>query len=149
MEDAKGAAPELEAPLAHLYDGLGRSHVQLFMPGTPQIWYLDLFAGKNDYQAADKLGDGGHKEINRTNLSGSDIESRLKLDVVQKQLEMIRLRNTSEAFKGDLQILQSGTHEIRLLWKKKMERAKLYVNLNTQQLEIEGVSRGKNFKLDL
>lgn len=22
--------------------------IQLFMPGKPQIWYLDLFAGKND-----------------------------------------------------------------------------------------------------
>ena len=24
--------------------------LQLFMPGKPQIWYLDLFAGKNDYE---------------------------------------------------------------------------------------------------
>ena len=27
--------------------------LQLFMPGKPQIWYLDLFAGKNDYEAID------------------------------------------------------------------------------------------------
>ena len=25
--------------------------LQIFMPGKPQIWYLDLFAGKNDYEA--------------------------------------------------------------------------------------------------
>lgn len=25
--------------------------IQLFMPGKPQIWYLDLFAGKNNYEA--------------------------------------------------------------------------------------------------
>ena len=42
--------------------------IQMFMPGIPQVWYLDLFAGKNDYVAADKGGTGGHKEINRTTL---------------------------------------------------------------------------------
>ena len=46
------------------------------MPGIPQIWYLDIFAGKNDYAAADAGGDGGHKEINRTTLSLQDIEDR-------------------------------------------------------------------------
>ena len=25
--------------------------IQLFMPGIPQVWYLDLFAGKNDHEA--------------------------------------------------------------------------------------------------
>ena len=25
--------------------------IQVFMPGKPQVWYLDLFAGKNDYEA--------------------------------------------------------------------------------------------------
>ena len=42
--------------------------IQLFMPGIPQIWYLDIFAGKNNYEAADEAGSGGHKEINRTTL---------------------------------------------------------------------------------
>ena len=35
--------------------------LQIFMPGKPQIWYLDLFAGKNDYEAVKKAGPGGHK----------------------------------------------------------------------------------------
>ena len=26
--------------------------IQMFMPGIPQVWYLDLFAGTNDYEAA-------------------------------------------------------------------------------------------------
>ena len=28
--------------------------IQMFMPGIPQVWYLDLFAGKNNYEAADR-----------------------------------------------------------------------------------------------
>ncbi len=43
--------------------------IQIFMPGIPQVWYLDLFAGTNDHEAMEKAGVGGHKEINRTNLS--------------------------------------------------------------------------------
>jgi sucrose phosphorylase len=91
--------------------------IQLFMPGIPQVWYLDLFAGKNNYEAADKGGTGGHKEINRTNLTPSDIEDGLKQVVVQDQLEMMRLRNTSSAFDGELEIGQASDKELKLTWK--------------------------------
>ena len=87
--------------------------IQMFMPGLPQVWYLDLFAGSNDYAAADKGGTAGHKEINRTTLSMDDIEQGLDREIVQDQLDIIRLRNTSPAFKGLLTI--SNTDEYRLL----------------------------------
>lgn len=64
----------------------------MFMPGKPQVWYLDLFAGKNDHEAVRRAGESGHKEINRTNLSVSDIGEALKKDVVAKQLELLRMR---------------------------------------------------------
>ena len=51
--------------------------LQIFMPGKPQIWYLDLFAGKNDYEAVKMAGPGGHKEINRTNLTTARVCSGL------------------------------------------------------------------------
>ncbi|MDY6230822.1 glycosidase, partial [Peptostreptococcus porci] len=35
--------------------------LQLFMPGKPQVWYLDLFAGVNNYDAVKKAGSDGHK----------------------------------------------------------------------------------------
>jgi sucrose phosphorylase len=72
--------------------------IQMFMPGKPQIWYLDLFAGRNDHDAVKRAGAGGHKEINRTNLTTEQIEDALKKDVVKKQAELLRLRNTHPAF---------------------------------------------------
>ena len=63
--------------------------VQMFMPGKPQVWYLDLFAGRNDYAAMERAGKDGHKEINRTNLTAADADTRLELGVVQRQLELI------------------------------------------------------------
>ena len=84
---------------ATYYSALGESDgkmllaraIQMFMPGKPQIWYLDLFAGKNDHEAVRRAGESGHKEINRTNLSKEDIAEGLKKPIVQKQLELIRL----------------------------------------------------------
>ncbi|MDY7395900.1 glycosidase [Aureibaculum sp. 2210JD6-5] len=110
--------------------------IQLFMPGIPQIWYLDLFAGKNDYKAADKPGSGGHKEINRTNLSLSDIEKGLKTEIVLNQLELLRLRNTSKAFLGEVIIKDSSIDEIDILWSLKNNSAQLKANLNTFKFEI-------------
>lgn len=78
--------------------------IQMFMPGIPQVWYLDLFAGKNNYAAADKGGSGGHKEINRTTLSKEDIEQGLQKEIVINQLKIMRLRNTLKAFLGQVSI---------------------------------------------
>jgi len=91
--------------------------IQMFMPGIPQVWYLDLFAGKNDYAAADKGGTAGHKEINRTTLTNSDIAQGLKRAVVLDQLELIRMRNTSPAFDGELQIDDTEEQHLHLTWR--------------------------------
>jgi len=91
--------------------------IQMFMPGVPQVWYLDLFAGRNDYAAADKGGAGGHKEINRTTLANSDIDQGLSRIVVRDQLELMRLRNKSPAFYGELEIHDSDEHRLHLTWK--------------------------------
>ena len=101
---------------ATYYSALGESDekmllaraIQMFMPGKPQIWYLDLFAGKNDHEAVQRAGESGHKEINRTNLSVDQIAEGLKKDVVQKQLALIRMRNTHKAFSEGAEVTISG-----------------------------------------
>lgn len=86
--------------------------IQLFMPGRPQVWYLDLFAGKNDYAAVEQSGSSGHKEINRTSLSGAEIEERLEEKIVLEQLKLIRLRNSWPAFSGSFTIHQREAPEL-------------------------------------
>ena len=120
--------------------------IQLFMPGIPQIWYLDIFAGTNDYNAADKAGADGHKEINRTTLSLEDIQAALKKEVVSKQLDIIRLRNTSKAFLGTLEFKETSDEEIHILWTNEGEYAQLEGNLKTHDFSIRysylGVEKG-------
>ena len=115
--------------------------IQLFMPGIPQVWYLDLFAGKNDYEAADRGGTGGHKEINRTALSREDIEQGLKRSVVLDQIELIRLRNTSPAFQGDLEILDTEEHLVHLKWTRDSCAAELKADLRGHGFVITDTGR--------
>ncbi len=112
--------------------------IQIFMPGKPQVWYLDLFAGKNDYEAVQRAGAAGHKEINRTNLSLETIKQEMKRDVVQKQLELLRFRNTCQAFGFDakLQIFNSEPHVIKIQWENNGFSATLEADLKTLNFEI-------------
>ncbi len=110
--------------------------IQMFMPGIPQVWYLDLFAGKNNYTAADQGGTAGHKEINRTTLTNSDIELGLKQTVVQEQLKLMRLRNTSPAFDGELTVSATDEHRLHLTWKKTGSIASLNADLRDYSFSI-------------
>lgn len=113
--------------------------LQLFMPGKPQIWYLDLFAGKNNHKAVKLAGADGHKEINRTNLSAEQIALGLQQEVVQNQLEMLRFRSSFGAFAFDskLHVDCSGS-KLTYLWKKDGCTAKLDADLGSLEFEITG-----------
>lgn len=94
--------------------------LQIFMPGKPQVWYLDLFAGKNDHEAVKRAGEGGHKEINRTNISKEQSRKLLKKDVVRKQLELLRFRNSFPAFGFDssLSVETNEQGYLEFCWQK-------------------------------
>ena len=110
--------------------------IQMFVPGVPQVWYLDVFSGKNDYAAADQGGTGGHKEINRTTLVNSDIEQGLTRIVVRDQLELMRLRNTSPAFDGELTINSADEHRLHLTWKNQACIATLNADLRDYSFSV-------------
>jgi sucrose phosphorylase len=94
--------------------------IQIFMPGKPQVWYLDLMAGKNDHAAVEKAGPAGHKEINRTNLSVAAAREALTRDVVSQQLSLLRFRKNFPAFGADakLEIQSCAADELKLRWEK-------------------------------
>ena len=142
VKDLHGAKDVYYQVNATYYSALGESNkrmliaraIQMFMPGKPQIWYLDLFAGKNDYEAMKKAGIGGHKEINRTNLSLDKIEKLLKEDIVIKQLELIRFRNTNPAFSTDAKIsINVDGSKLSIEWKNEVASATLYVDFINEE----------------
>ena len=142
--------------------------LQIFMPGKPQVWYLDLFAGSNDYEAVKRAGTGGHKEINRTNFTQKDIESGLKKEVVKKQLEMLKFRKEFPAFGFDAEMeirtkpaaqisaqAENALHfakipddqmynRIYITWKKDGYLARLSADLKAHTYRIEALDPSGN-----
>lgn len=114
--------------------------VQIFMPGIPQVWYLDLFAGKNDHEAVNRAGAGGHKEINRTNLSMEYAKEALKTDVVQKQLALLRFRNAFPAFGFDAKLTLSQECDSTLVftWEQNGSAACLRADFAKAAFTVEG-----------
>jgi sucrose phosphorylase len=110
--------------------------IQMFMPGVPQVWYLDLFAGTNDYAAAERGRTAGHKEINRTTLKLIDIESGLKRPIVLDQLELIRLRNNSPAFKGEMKVIETEPQLLHITWQHQKATATLKANLRNHSFTV-------------
>ncbi|MGT2829401.1 hypothetical protein AB6M97_09340 [Streptococcus hillyeri] len=111
--------------------------LQLFMPGKPQIWYLDLFLGKNDHEAVLQAGEGGHKEINRTNLSLEQIEAQLKNEAVQEQLKLLHFRQTNPAFSSEATV--SVSHQdstIKITWEYNHYTATLEADLTSLAYRI-------------
>ena len=111
--------------------------IQMFMPGKPQVWYLDLFAGKNDYDAVKRSGAGGHKEINRTNIELSEIAQKLEQPVVAKQLELLKLRNTFPAFGFDAKFsFECNASTLEISWENNGHTAMLKADFDKMEYEI-------------
>lgn len=119
--------------------------LQLFMPGKPQVWYLDLFAGRNDHDAVRRAGPGGHKEINRTNLAAAQIQESLKNPLVEKQLQLLKFRNECKAFTSDadISLFCNNDKELEIHWKKGSNTAILTANLQTMNFSVSGTVDNK------
>lgn len=108
--------------------------IQFFVPGVPQVYYVGLLAGENDYENAEKTGDG--REINRHNYSLKEIEQSLGKEVVQRLIKLIKFRNEYDAFNGEFKVLDSQSDEICLSWQKSDAKCTLYIDLKTNKSVI-------------
>ena len=140
VKDLHGAKNVYYQVNATYYSALGEDDrrmllaraIQLFMPGKPQVWYLDLFAGKNDYEAMKRAGAGGHKEINRTNLSKEAMAEGLQKPVVQRQLELLKARAAYPVFGQDANISVSAEgSKMTFRWENAGQTATLNADLAT------------------
>lgn len=109
--------------------------IQLFARGVPQIYYVGLLAGDNDHDAISATGDG--RAINRHDYSTIEVERELTRPVVRRLTELIELRNTHEAFLGDLDVVATGPSSMRLSWKHGASACTLAVDVATGELDID------------
>ncbi|MEZ0537050.1 sucrose phosphorylase [Caldicellulosiruptoraceae bacterium PP1] len=112
--------------------------IQFFTPGIPQVYYVGLLAGENDFEAVKRTGEG--REINRHNFSVEEVEQSLKKDVVQRLIKLIKFRNEYEAFDGEFVIEDCPKDEIRLSWHKDNKFCRLIIDLKTNKTVIRYIN---------
>lgn len=160
VKDLHGAKNVYYQVNATYYSALGEDDrrmllaraIQLFMPGKPQVWYLDLFAGKNDYAAMERAGAGGHKEINRTNLSKVDMAAGLEKPVVEKQLELLKMRATYPVFGPNAQITVTWAgSKLSFTWENAGQKALLDADFSNDAFTIsitDAVSGSELYRME-
>lgn len=129
------------------YDALGQQDdryllarlIQLFVPGIPQIYYVGLLAGRNDMDLLARSGVG--RDINRHHYSSEEIADALKRPVVRRQLDALRFRATSVAFRGDFEASWDGACG-RLAWSHGERQAVLELDLRSASFLVTATDAG-------
>lgn len=124
------------------YDALGGDDeaylaaraLQFFLPGVPQVYYVGLLAGRNDLALLERTHVG--RDINRHHYTRDEIRVELQRPVVQRLLELIRLRNSHPAFNGRFESVDAGPHALCLRWTNGEHRAELQLDLAQRRHRI-------------
>lgn len=144
IKDLHGAKNMYYQVNATYYSALGENDkklllaraIQMFMPGRPQVWYLDLFCGKNDYEAVKRAGEGGHKEINRTNLTWEEMEDAMNQNVVKEQIKLLEFRYHNPAFSQNSTMeFEIDKNKIKIRWNNGESTAELNADLEDYSFE--------------
>lgn len=109
--------------------------VQFFTPGIPQVYYVGMLAGTNDFSCLER-GQGG-REVNRHNFTRQEINAQLQKPVVKRLMEIMRLRNTCPAFNGTFFVddtLPQG--KLSITWTLGEYTARLEADFSTKDWRI-------------
>ena len=137
-----GAGPDVHQLNCTYYSALGADDdrylaaraIQLFARGVPQLYYVGLLAGENDLEAVERTGEG--RAINRHDYTTEEIEVALARPVVQRILELVRLRRDHPAFDGELEVSVEDNALLRMTWFSGADVAELVADLDSGALEI-------------
>ncbi len=124
------------------YDSLGKNDnlyllaraIQFFSPGIPQVYYQGLLAEPNDMALLDRTKVG--RDINRHYFVNDDVAKALDRPVVKKLIDLIRYRNSNEAFNGSFEASYENNILI-LKWQKKEATATLKVHWDELTYSID------------
>lgn len=114
--------------------------VQFFTPGIPQVYYVGLFAGANDFELYHKTK--VNRDINRHYYSLDEIEDEFMRPIVKKINLLMRFRNSHPSFNGHFSLLDSDENSLSLRWENGVEYSELWVDFETFEYSIKYSEKG-------
>lgn len=121
--------------------------VQFFAPGTPQVYYVGLLAGKNDLELLNRTKEG--RNINRHYYSADEVAREVQRPVVRKLIRLMRLRNECEAFDGTFTQKAEGSGVMKLCWEKDGESIVLTADFKSRSFAVRQSKGGHTWPVVL
>jgi sucrose phosphorylase len=118
--------------------------IQFFAPGIPQVYYTGLLGGRNDMKLLEETKVG--RDINRHYYTNDEIVSALEQPLVQKLIELIRLRNSHPAFNGEFHVKAPEDNLLEMRWEDNEDLIMLHVDLSVPCAEITGSGLNEEIK---
>lgn len=110
--------------------------IQFYTPGIPQVYYVGVFAGANDIDLLEQTKQG--RDINRHNYTLQEIDQEIERGIVKKLFELMRFRNSHEAFNGDILIDKDmPKHMLKIKWVNGKHFTTLVADLSTKAFTID------------
>ncbi len=109
--------------------------IQFFTPGIPQVYYVGLLAGCNDFELCAATCEA--RDVNRHYYTVEEAETALQQPLVQRLLQLMRLRNSHPAFAGRFELNQSCESSVAMAWRHGEHYCRLHVDLSTCQAIID------------
>lgn len=120
--------------------------IQLFAPGIPQVYYVGLLAGTNDFDLMERTGE--LRDINRRYYSMDEAVVALNSDVARRQLRLMELRNTHPAFGGRFELEYSNESSVAMMWRAGEAFCHVFIDLNfrTVSVRCSGAAGEESFR---
>ena len=121
--------------------------VQFFAPGTPQVYYVGLLAGRNDIELLEATREG--RNINRHFYSSEEVAEEVKRPVVKKLVRLMEFRNSHSAFDGAFELLDCADNELAIRRSLGDDFAELHADFSTRRFSIRYSGAGGTETLDV
>ena len=113
--------------------------LQFFTPGVPQVYYMGLLAGENDYELMERTQ--YDRNISRHNYTVEEIEALVEKPVVKKLCRLMQFRNEYPVFDGEMSLPDTDDSCLSIVWSRKGLEARLDARLKEKSFTITYLDR--------
>jgi sucrose phosphorylase len=108
--------------------------IQFFAPGIPQVYYVGLLAGENDYELMQRTD--FPRNISRHNYTVEEIKEEVKKPIVKELSKLMRFRNEYAAFDDACIVEDTEDHILKIKRVCGAYEARLEANLQNYSFSI-------------
>ena len=122
--------------------------IQFFTPGIPQVYYMGLLAGENDYELMERTN--YDRNISRHDYTLEEIKELAQKPVVRQLCRLMQFRNEYPVFNGSMRVHDTPDEVLQISWEEGGLRADLTAQLKERSFRIHYLDRkGKENELML